>query len=137
MPGCVLRACGDDFDVDAFLSTSNLQPCAVYHRGEPRSRLKLHSENGFNIAVTEHGKLKEDIPEAISFLSAHEAELLRLRNFSGVKDVCLDFGYERRDVVVQYDYLPSELLVLVGKLGLGIELSLYPAMDNESEADGK
>jgi hypothetical protein len=136
MPGCVLRACGDDFDVDAFLTTSTLHPNGVWHRGESRSRSKLHSENGFNIVVTEHGKLKEDVPEALSFLSANEAELIRLRDFPGVKSLCLDFGHWQRDVAVQCDYLPSELLVLAGKLGLGIALSLYPASDDETEADG-
>ncbi|MDB6074065.1 MAG: hypothetical protein JWO89_1705 [Verrucomicrobiaceae bacterium] len=136
MPGCILHACGDDFDVDGFLTISNLQPYSVYHRGEPRPRSKLQCENGFKIAVTEHGKLKEDVPEAISFLSANEAELLRLRDFPGVKSLCLDFGHWQRDVAVQCDYLPSELLVLAGKLGFGIALSLYPASDDEMEAGG-
>ncbi len=136
MPGCILRVQGVEFDVDAFLASSGFQPCVVYHRGEPMSRSRLYENNGFGVAVTEHGKLKEDIPEATSFLSANEAELLRLRDFPGVQSLYLDFGHWRRDVAVQCDYLPSELLVLAGKLGLGIALSLYPASDDESEADG-
>lgn len=45
----------------------------------------------------------------------------------------LDFGYYLRldgqRVLVQCDFLPSELLKLAGELGIGIELSLYPKVD--------
>ena len=47
----------------------------------------------------------------------------------------LDFGYGRcPTAAVQCDYLPPELLALAGSLGIGIELSLYPA-DKDCEAD--
>jgi hypothetical protein len=32
-------------------------------------------------------------------------------------------------VVIQFDYLPPELLRLAGSFDIGIELSLYPAAD--------
>jgi hypothetical protein len=33
MPGCVLRATGRKFDVDAFLSDSPFRPATVYRKG--------------------------------------------------------------------------------------------------------
>ena len=56
-----------------------------------------------------------------------ESARRRLCTFPGVETVALDFGIERRDVAVQCDRLPEELIRLAGTLGLGIELSHYPA----------
>ncbi len=53
--------------------------------------------------------------------------MLRLGCYPGVTDMRLDFGYYRRDVAAQFDYLPPDLLARAGKLGIGIELSLYPS----------
>ena len=56
-------------------------------------------------------------------LQAHHPGNLR----PGVEDMRLDFGIERRDVAVQCDYLPPDLIRVAALLGLGIELSQYPA----------
>ena len=125
MPGCVLHVSGEDFDVDAFLGGSALQPYRVHHRGE-RNRSETYPDSGFSVNVSDvDGDLKAEIADAIDFLSAHEAELLRLRGFAGVSDIRLDFGYYRREVVGQFDYLPPALIASAGRCGIGIELSLY------------
>jgi hypothetical protein len=51
----------------------------------------------------------------------------RLAGWPGIECVTL----ERRDVAVQCDELPAVLVRLAGSLGLGIELSHYPARDAE------
>jgi hypothetical protein len=125
MPGCVLHVRGEDFDVDAFLADSGLRPYRVHHRGEP-SRSGSYPHGGFSLVVSDvNGDLNAEIADATTFLSAHEAELLRLHGFSGVSDMRLDFGYYRRDVAGQFEYLPPQLLALAGRCGIGIELSLY------------
>ena len=87
-------------------------------------------DSGFCVDVRSvDGNLQEQIPDAIEFLRRNQTELVRLSAFSGISDKRLDFGYVRRDVAVQYDYLPPELLSEAGALGIGIELSLYPASD--------
>ncbi len=53
----------------------------------------------------------------------------------GVQAVDLDFGIERRDVAVQCDRLPPELVRLAGSLGLGIELSQYPPAVEAADAE--
>jgi hypothetical protein len=45
----------------------------------------------------------------------------------------LDFGCWFRDVAAQFEYLPPELLVRAGSLGIGIELSFYPKCAPEAE----
>jgi len=67
------------------------------------------------------------------FLRKHQSELSRLASFPGVDDRHLDFGYHHRDAAVQCDYLPPELLALAGSLGIGIELSLYPAPSDKTD----
>jgi hypothetical protein len=46
----------------------------------------------------------------------------------------LDFGIVRRDVAIQCDRIPVELLVLAGSVGLEIVLSQYPPGDGDDNA---
>jgi hypothetical protein len=130
---CVFRANGSNFLVDSFLEGSDLVPCAVYRKGEPRfsaskSQEKVNKSSGLQVDVSEadFDNLHGQIQDAISFMQKHKTELERLCKFPGVEGVSLDFGIARRDVVAQYDYFPPELLYLAGRLGIGIELSQYP-----------
>ena len=131
--GAYFRAIGDEFDVDAFLAGSVLDPDQVFHRGEPGSiiRSKPCEATGFAIQISRgFGRLQDHIEEVLSFLREHELELGRLSRYEGVTELSLDFGYERcPEAVIQCDYLPAELVALAGSLGVGIELSLYPASD--------
>jgi hypothetical protein len=77
--------------------------------------------------------LSGQVKDAIVFLQKHQSEIARLAGFPGVEGRTLDFGYHNRNVFVQCDYLPPELLVLAGSLGVGIELSLYPAPSDKSK----
>lgn len=128
MPGCILRISGENFKVSDFLADSSLRPYRVHHRGEISYRSHRFPHSGLSLDVsTADGDLKTEVADAIEFLSTHEAELLRLGCYPGVTDMRLDFGYYRRDVAAQFDYLPPDLLARAGKLGIGIELSLYPS----------
>jgi hypothetical protein len=132
MPGCVLHVRGDDFRVDAFLADSNLRPFRVLHRGDLGPRSRPSTDSGFSLDVSAaDGDLGAEIADAIRFLTVHEAELNRLRDFPGVSDMRFDFGYYRRDVAAQFDYLPPELLLRAGTLRIGIELSLYAVSEPE------
>ena len=67
--------------------------------------------------------------EATAFLRNESEQVRRLCEWPGVEGVTLDFGVERRDVAVQCDVLPMELVRLAGSLGLAIEMSQYPTRD--------
>lgn len=129
MPGCNLHVTGDGFDVEAFLANSPFEPYDVFRRGEFKGR-KNHKRqdcSGFSLEVSKvYGDLGKQCEEVTVFLQEYHGEMSRLRAFPGVTEVWLHFGYERREVAVQSEWLPPELLVLVGSLGLGIQLSLYP-----------
>jgi hypothetical protein len=38
----------------------------------------------------------------------------------------LDLRFDREIVMAQFDHFPPELVSLVGALGLGLEVSIYP-----------
>jgi hypothetical protein len=46
--------------------------------------------------------------------------------FPGVEHATLDFAVESKDVAIDSNYLPPDLLRCAGELGVGIELSVYP-----------
>ena len=115
---CTFRAGGGDFDVDAFLANSSIQACAVFHKGEPRSPLadphgRHLARSGFNVNVSdkEWDDLPGQIQDAMAFLAEKHDELRRLRAFPGVEGTELRFPIELRDVMVQTDRFPSELLL--------------------------
>ena len=120
--------------VDRFLEESSLKPYDVYHKGELRleTSQQLHDSSGFKVEVSaaEFEDFEKQVADAISFLKQNRQELERLRGFPGVEGASLDFGLYKRDVFCQRDTLPSELLYLAGGIGLDIDLSQFPAVEN-------
>jgi hypothetical protein len=138
----VLRAYGLEFDVDAFLAGCTLPVCAVKRRGEPvapasRPYGRRHEWSGIHVTASnaDFQDFPRQVEEATMFLRAEFEQVRRLRDFPGVEDVTLDFGIARRNVVLQCDRLPPELVCVAGSLGLGIELSQYPAVEAASDAE--
>jgi hypothetical protein len=137
--GCVLRVSGDDFDVDDLQSRLRIVPVHVERKGKPRfgHASKIADSTSFNIVtseVSEHD-LSAQIRDTVAYLQRHGEDVQRIMSFPGVTSAVLDFAIERRDVVVQNDYLPPELLLLAGKFGIGINLSQCPPCDSPSTPD--
>jgi hypothetical protein len=128
----VLRAAGDVFDVEAYLRDSTFPGASSYNRGDPvfpRSQPngRRHQSSGVHVeaSAADFDEFPQQAADATQFLSAHADEVRRLRNFPGVEGVTLDFGIWRRDVWVQCDHFPAELVRLAGALGVGLELTVY------------
>ncbi len=132
---CVLRADGRDFDVDSFLVNSPLKPLIVYHRGRrrfPFSKMTPDDKSGMNVSVSERefADLTGQISDAIHFLADHFQELKRLREFPGLERLVLDFPVADRDVAVERDCFPAELMSLMGELRIDLHVSHYPRSQN-------
>jgi hypothetical protein len=133
---CTLRTSGADFDVDAFLATSSIKACAIFHAGEPEKPFRpdgprlLSSVFNADVSKKEWDDLSGQIEDAKAFLKTFDGEIRRLAAFPGCEGVAIDFPINLRigtkDTVVQWDTLPSDLLLLAGTLGVDIMLTLYP-----------
>jgi len=132
MYGCYLIATGKSFDVDCFLRESHIRPDDTYHRGGRLRRRaglpdRVFPTSGFSItAGTVFGKLKPQVVAATRFLRRHRCELARLRKYPGVTDLRFVFSYCPGTKANPRECLPSELLNLLGRLGISVELSVYP-----------
>jgi hypothetical protein len=117
--------------VDAFLTGSTLEPCQVFYRGEPKFKTRpeggISQCSGFNaeVSLADFCELSSQIEDAISFLQENEDEMKRLVEFAGVESVEVDFAIEQRDVFVQSDNFPANLLLLCGQLGIELTVSRY------------
>jgi hypothetical protein len=125
MPGCVLRAGSETFDVDAFLADSSWEPSAVFRRGESRGPNRITSQSGFNLVVSNQDRIAEQIPEVLLFLSAHEPEILRLVQSVGPENVVLDFGTGFRESAAQSERFTAKLVRAAGSANVALEISIY------------
>ena len=138
---CILRASGQFFASRSYARRTTLSVVSVYVRGElrlPRTKPsgKRHTTSGVNIEVSnaDFTNLKRQIRDAVAFLTQHRLALRRLARIAGVETMTLDFGIADRDVAVQSDYFPPELITAAGALGIGIEISRYASNGDESGA---
>jgi hypothetical protein len=127
----ILKATGKNFDVNTFLQKTKLKPYRIFQKGKRRfkrlEKKELHKVSGLclDASTSDFNNFSGQVRQTISFLKKNQKELKKLAKFPGV-DAVIDFGFARRDVVVQCDLLPAELIRLAGSIGLAIEMSLYP-----------
>jgi hypothetical protein len=135
----VLRASGPDFNVDAFVASSEWRFTSVFRRHTPappapRPACRRPEGSGFNVAVSNAGlhDFPQQLADAVAFLTERGDEVRALVNFPGVSSVVLDFAVAWRDVAAQSDQFPARLVGLAGACGIALELSHYPVSDGES-----
>jgi hypothetical protein len=107
----------------------------MFPASQPNGR--RHEQSGIHVSASaaDFDEFPKQVGETTAFLQREFEQLMRLCRFPGVTSVTLDFGIERRDVAVQCDYLPPDLMRLASSLGIGIELSQYPISDRASNAE--
>ena len=134
--GCVLRVSGE-FEVDALLSRITIVPYRIDRKGQPRVGPKstVSAYDSFHVATSDAGwcDLERQIGDTIEFLRNHRQDVAYVMSFPGVSEAELDFAVARRDVAVQNDYFPAELLRLAGDLGIGINISHYSLLQSAGD----
>ncbi len=119
---------GLNFDVDGFLKTTGLETVGIYHKGDmvigPDQTRIPRTDSGYMAIIDrdETRPLKYHINQTAKFLIQHESSLKKARSF-GADDLRLNFFYPNLEVHELSHYLPPELLLLAGVLGIGIEMS--------------
>ena len=127
-PGAVLRASGSRVAVEVFLDRTTWSPLAVFWKGTKRSEhsRSVSKVNGFNVSVSEADglDLPQQVEDATRILRSDAAEFRRLRRLK--LHAVLDFGVMGRDEgIPAFFRFPSELLELLVKYGVSLEVSYY------------
>lgn len=127
MNGCFVRVLGDNFDPSKVLARVEMLPCAQFRLGEIREgRIRPSRTGGLTFEVG-NGSLDQQIEFAIAFLSRYRDDLTYLSTITTIESFFLELTIECRvdnsTIVVQRDFLPTDLLRLAGEVGLGICIS--------------
>ena len=83
----------------------------------------------FEVSEADFEDFTAQINDSISFLQRHMADVKLIMSEPGTSGV-LDFAIEWRDVAVQIDNFPVELVREAGNLGLALEISHYHIVEN-------
>ncbi len=128
---CILRIIGTNLDIDHVQSEVTIDIDTFWKKGEPRfaqmNDRKVHEKSGVTYLVSnaEFEEFEIQKTDAIAFMKRHFNELNKIHLLDGLESAVLDFGILMRDVFIQSDVFPAELLFLAGQLGFDIELSQY------------
>ena len=132
---CILRVSGASLDVVRLAAAFPLKPYRLDRKGARRApRPRSTHEIGcayYDVSRNDLAPLPLQVADAVQFLAQHRETLVAMRHFPGVEACVLDFGIEWKDSCTHTDRLPSDLLSLVGSIGFGIDLTHYPARDEE------
>lgn len=137
---CILRACGNDFDVDGFITKASLEIDSLWRKGEKRfaksATSEINQSSGLRVVVSEadFSQLAEQIEDVTSFLRQNLEQVKLLASFPGVEGTVLDFGAEIYPPGWASFTFPAALLALAGETGVSLCLSVYPT-DKEEDTD--
>jgi hypothetical protein len=85
-----------------------------------------HDTSGLQVQVASSDDLQELINDAITFLTAHAGELIRLSKMPGLDDMVIDFGVAwNADYAAHYVRLPPQLSRIAAELNCWLEISFY------------
>jgi hypothetical protein len=138
MSGCVLRAFGERFDVDQFLTSSSFRTNAIFRRGErrwpDRAESRVSTTSGFNLTVSDDDgddQGARQVADALAFIDRNRDELTQLASRDDV-EVCLDFGsFFREGMEAKFVRLPHEIVQQCATLGVDIEVSVYAVASSD------
>jgi len=140
---CYFRVVGKKLLIDELLEKVDMEPCSVWHKGEPRltskpkGKKRLHSGASFVASGAEMTEFNLQVEESIQFLEEFKKEIEIMVAYPGVEEARLDFGINLRDAFINSDYLPPKILALAGNLNIAIELSHYPPCNDETSEENE
>ena len=128
---------GQHFDVDGYLSATQLRAGLVYHKGEKRGWGQYPS-CGFIIELGDENALRlhEQFEIACKFLLANRAALARLVEWPGFETASLGLSPEIKfyeGLICTGLFFPEEIVKLAGELNLVIGFSVRVSARSETE----
>lgn len=130
--GALLRISGAKLNADALKIGWSLKPLAVHRKGDAsilKNRKNSQTQLVYEVSAKGFSNLKGQIKDAIGFLKKNKKYLTRISGNKSIDYIALDFCFNSRisvrNVEVQYDYYPSELIRLAGNLNLHIWITQW------------
>lgn len=140
---CILRIAGTDLNLKHLLKVG-LIPDSTWEKGSPRFSTKPDGEKNtrsgarYVVSDADFDEFEQQKYDAIEFLKRNKNQIQEIMNLPNIEGAGLDFGIYWRDVPVQCDNFPYELVKLAGSIGLGLELTQYPSYKgHEDESEQK
>jgi len=129
---CVLQVHSEVESFKEFAKMTTIPVYSTYEKGDYRNKAKNLKRTdyriSFDVSDKEWDNLEGQIADVILFLKKYFNELEYLLLNHNISSADLDFPIYSRlneNIVNQNDNLPSELIILAGKLSLGIVISTY------------
>jgi hypothetical protein len=129
---CFLKVYSDSDSFKSFEKTTNIPVYSRYDKNEQLGNGENHVSTDYRISLDVSDKEWDDfqgqVKDAILFLTQHHEELELLFKTHNITTAYLDFPIYSRlngDIVNQNDHLPKELIMIAGRLSLGIEMAIY------------
>ena len=129
----MLRIVGKKLDLKAALRALPMKPELTVERGTLGPTGRKHTRSIISVLVSraEFDAPAKQVKDATRVLRKHAVGLRRVCRRADVEIAALDFGIYKRDAFMQAEFFPRELIELMGKIGLSLEVSLYNAPDEE------
>ena len=129
---CILKIYSETNSFTKFAEETQMPVVICKIKNEPHllgsKRINPHHSISLNVSDLEWNNIQGQIKDAVSFLTTWELELIKLIASHNTIDAYLDFPLYSRlgdNIINQNDLLPKELIVLAGRIGLGILMSIY------------
>lgn len=134
---CHLYVTGVDFAVDDFLKDSDFVPQLVYRKGKRLGKSAKMKKSGIIVTVGGEGydEKKGLIYNVTAFIKKNQPELKRLREFPNVENMYFTFDLHKREEIIQTDLIPSNLLFLIGRLKIDLQIVIFPAPTKEGASE--
>lgn len=123
---------GKEFDVDDFLKRITLVPYRIFHKGDaPKTKLgnALVDYSGccFDVSKASFDDFEKQLADIRHFFQQYQAEIASLHEYK-IDHCTIDIGinadFEKNTMALSF-YVPADIISLLGKLNIGVELSVY------------
>jgi hypothetical protein len=126
---CVLKVYSNIDSFRKFRERTRLPAYDSYEKGDERvKRIQTDYRISFDVSDKEWDDFNGQVQDAIMFLKEYKKDLTELFNTHEISDAYLDFPLWSRldkNIIIQNNHLPGELVSLAGELYIGIEIAIY------------
>jgi hypothetical protein len=127
---CVLKVYSDTDSFQAFEKTTKIPVYSRYDKGDGMGKNQVRNDYriSFDVSEKDWDDFDGQVEDTIKFLTKYYHDIEQLFKTHNITTAYLDFPLYSRlygDIVNQNDHLPRDLIILAGRLSLGIEMSIY------------